>query len=207
MTQTSVRTSDATSSPAAADTGADPGPLGLASFAATTLVLSFVNAGLVSASVALAVLPLALFYGGLGQFMAGMWEFRKGNTFGATAFSTYGGFWLAFAFYSWFFAGKIPAADVGQATGMFLLVFTIVTAYLTVAAMRTSGATLIVFVGLTLTFLFLTIGALAASNGISHIGGWLGIITAVLAFYASFAGVTNATWKRTVLPVFPLTAS
>ncbi len=183
---------------------ADPGPLGLAGFAATTLVLSVTNAGLVDASVALAVLPLAMFYGGLAQFMAGMWEFRKGNTFGATAFPTYGAFWMAFAFYAWFFQDKIPAQFQGQATGMFLLVFTLVTAYLCVPAMRTSGAVLLVFVALALTFVFLCIGAFAGSKGLGHVGGWIGIITALLAFYASFAVVTNATWKRTLLPVFPL---
>lgn len=181
---------------------AEPGPLGLAGFAATTLVLSIVNAGLVDKAVTLAVLPLALFYGGLGQLIAGLFEFRKGNTFGATAFSTYGGFWLAYAFYAWFFVGKIPPAQAGTATGLFLLVFTIVTAYLTVAALRTTGALIAVFVLLTLTFLFLTIGALAGSDGIGRIGGWIGIVTAVAAFYASFAVVVNETWKRPVLPVF-----
>jgi hypothetical protein len=146
-----------------------------------------------------------LFYGGLAQFIAGMWEFRKGNTFGATAFPTYGAFWMAFAFYVWFFAGKITDTAVANtATGMFLLMFTIVTAYLTIAAVKTSGAVLLVFIALTLTFLFLTIGKFANSDGITHIGGWIGIITAILAFYTSFAVVTNATWKRTVLPVFPL---
>jgi hypothetical protein len=94
---------------------ADPGPLGLAGFAATTFVLSSANAGLVSAAIVPVVLPLALFYGGLAQLLAGMWEFRKNNTFGATAFGTYGAFWLAFAFYIWQFAGKIPAADAASA--------------------------------------------------------------------------------------------
>lgn len=197
-TQTSAQT-------AASAEIADPAPLGLVGFAATTFVLSFVNAGLVNDGVLYAVLPLALFYGGLAQFIAGMWEFRKGNTFGATAFPTYGAFWMAFAFFVWFFAGKITDAAVANtATGMFLLVFTIVTAYLTIAAVRTSGAVLLVFVALTLTFLFLTIGKFANSDGITHIGGWIGIITAILAFYTSFAVVTNATWKRTVLPVFPM---
>jgi uncharacterized protein len=191
--------------PAAVDAGiADPGPLGLAGFAGTTLVLSIVNAGLVDKSVVMAVLPLALFYGGLAQLIAGLFEFRKGNTFGATAFPTYGAFWLAFAFYEWFFAGKIPAASVGTATGLFLLVFTIVTAYLTVAALRTTGALVAVFALLTLTFLFLTIGELAGSDGIGKIGGWIGIVTAIVAFYTSFAIVVNTTWKRAVLPVFAL---
>lgn len=198
-----VNTQTSTATAAAPAAIADPGPLGLAGFAATTLVLSFVNAGLVDKSVGLAVLPLALFYGGLAQFVAGLFEFRKGNTFGATAFSTFGAFWLAFAFYVWFFAPKIPAAHAGQATGMFLLVFTVITAYLTVAAMRTNGAVLVVFVLLTLTFLFLTIGELAGAAGIGKIGGWLGILTAIAAFYGSFAVVVNETWKRTVLPVWP----
>jgi uncharacterized protein len=183
---------------------ADPGPLGLAGFAGTTFVLSAVNAGLVSSSIEPVVLPLALFYGGLAQLLAGMWEFRKNNTFGATAFSTYGAFWLAFAFYVWQFAGKIPAADAASATGMFLLVFTIFTAYMAVASLRTSAALVGVFVLLFLTFLFLTVGEFAGADGIGKVGGWLGLLTAVLAWYTSFAVVLNSTFKRTVLPVVPL---
>ncbi|HWC83258.1 MAG TPA: acetate uptake transporter [Pseudonocardiaceae bacterium] len=204
MVNTEARSADPTREAAPADNISDPGPLGLAGFAATTLVLSFVNAGLVDKSVAFAVLPLALFYGGLGQFIAGMWEFRKGNTFGSTAFSTYGAFWLAFAFYEWFFAAKVATSSAGTAEGLFLLVFAVVTVYLTVAALRTTGAILAVFVLLSLTFIFLTIGALAGADAIGHIGGWIGILTAIAAFYTSFAGVANATFKRAVLPVWPL---
>jgi succinate-acetate transporter protein len=182
---------------------ADPGPLGLAAFAATTLVLSFVNAGFVAKGVEQAVLPLALFYGGLTQLLAGQWEFRKGNTFGATAFSTYGAFWLAFAAYVAHFAGKIPTEDAHVATGMFLLVFTIITAYLIIPTLKINGALLAVFVLLALTFLFLTLGAFASAASLTKIGGVLGILTALAAFYTSFAGVTNATWKKTVFPVWP----
>jgi hypothetical protein len=185
---------------AAAESTADPGPLGLAGFAATTFVLSFANAGFVGAGVVAAVLPLALFYGGLGQIIAGLLEYRRGNTFGTTAFTTYGGFWLAFAFYAWFF--KKPDTPV-SADGLFLLVFAIVTAYLSLAAIRISVAVLTVFILLTLTFLALSIGAFASSTTISHVGGYLGILTAIAAFYTSAAVVVNATWKRTVLPVFP----
>lgn len=202
MVNTEARSADARAT--AADAISDPGPLGLAGFAATTLVLSFVNAGIVDKSVAFAVLPLALFYGGLGQFMAGMWEFRKGNTFGSTAFSTYGAFWLAFAFYEWFFAAKVAPSAAGTATGLFLLVFAVVTVYLTVAALRTTGAVLAVFVLLSLTFIFLTIGELAGASAMGKLGGWIGIVTAVVAFYTSFAGVVNSTFKRVVLPVWPL---
>lgn len=183
---------------------ADPGPLGLAGFAATTLVLSLANAGVVGKGAVFAVLPLALFYGGLGQLLAGMWEFRKGNTFGATAFSTYGAFWLSYAFYAWFFAAKIPNADAAASTGLFLLVFAIVTAYLIIAALRLNLALVAVFVLLTATFVLLAIGAFASSTPIDKVGGWVGVVTAVVAFYTSAAGVCHSTWKRVVLPVYPL---
>lgn len=187
---------------AAAVTIADPGPLGLAAFAMTTFVLSVVNAGIVDKSVEPVVLGLALFYGGIAQLLAGMWEFRKGNTFGALAFTSFGAFWLSFFYYVSFVAGSI-GDHVGTATGLFLLGWTIFTAYMTIASIRTTGAILAVFTALTLTFLFLTIGALAASTAFTVIGGYLGIITALLAWYASFAGVTNSTFKRTVMPVWP----
>jgi uncharacterized protein len=189
--------------PAVSDTIADPGPLGLAAFASTTFVLSAFNAGLIDATLLTVVLPLALFYGGLAQLLAGMWEFRKGNTFGATAFTSYGAFWLSYAAYVKFVVPGLPATTANQATGLYLLVWTILTIYLTVAALRTTGATLAVFAALSLTFLLLTIGEFAESTGITKIGGWLGLITALLAWYASFAGVTNSTFKRAVVPVFP----
>ncbi|WP_020497212.1 acetate uptake transporter [Sciscionella marina] len=182
---------------------ADPGPLGLAGFAATTFVLSLVNAGLVPKSVEPVVLPLALFYGGLAQLLAGMWEYRKNNTFGATAFGTYGSFWLAFALFVWVFSAKIPENEAAVATGLFLLVFTIFTAYMTIGALKTNAALLAVFFFLFLTFLFLTIGEFGA-EALGKIGGWLGLLTAILAWYTSFAGILKATFKRDVLPVRPL---
>jgi succinate-acetate transporter protein len=180
---------------------ADPGPLGLAGFAATTLVLSFANAGILDkAGAGAAVLALALFYGGLVQLIAGILEFRRGNTFGTTAFCTYGAFWLAYAAYARFFA---TASTPASTTGMFLLVFAIVTAYLTIAALRVNGAVLAVFVLLTLTFVLLAIAEFANSPGLGKVGGVVGIITAVVAFYTSAAIVVNETWKRVVLPVYP----
>lgn len=202
MTSTETQTVSGTAPEASI---ADPGPLGLAGFAATTFVLSAINAGLVPKAIEPAVLPLALFYGGIAQLLAGMWEFRKNNTFGATAFGTYGAFWLAFAFYAWQFAGKIPASDVGTATGMFLLVFTIFTAYMAIASLRTNAVLVVVFVLLFLTFLFLTIGELGDAEGMGKAGGWLGLLTAVAAWYGSFAAVVNSTFKRTVMPVKQLT--
>ncbi len=183
---------------------ADPAPLGLGAFALTTFVLSCFNAGLVSPKLLGVVLPLGLFYGGLVQLLAGMWEFRNRNTFGALAFSSYGAFWLAFDGYVKFVLPSLPAAEANQATGLFLLAWAIFTGYMFIASLKTNVITLLIFLALFLTFLVLAIGALSANSGIGTLGGWIGLITAALAWYGSFAGVTNATWKRTVLPVGPI---
>jgi succinate-acetate transporter protein len=194
---------EAVSTPASTAAGfADPGPLGLAAFAATTFFLSTVNAGLLPASVEGGVLGLALFYGGVAQLLAGMWEFVKGNTFGALAFSSYGGFWLSF----WYLLGHLPDAsanDLNKALGTYLLAWTIFTGYMFLASIRTSGVIMAVFLFLFLTFLFLTIGKYADSTGIGKVGGWLGLVTAAAAWYGSFAGVFNSTAKRAVMPTFP----
>src|SRR5438270_3614860 len=180
---------------------ADPAPLGLAAFALTTFFLSFVNAGWVPASVEPVVFGLALAYGGLGQFAAGMWEFTKGNTFGATAFTSYGAFWLSFWWLTAHLADyKIPAADVDKGVGLYLIAWAIFTAYMTVAATRVSGAVLAVFALLTLTFLLLGIGELATAASITKIGGYVGILTALAAWYASFAGVTAFAFRRPIVP-------
>ena len=194
---------EAMSTPASVSPGiADPGPLGLAGFAATTFFLSAVNAGLLPKTVEGAVFGLAIFYGGIAQLLAGMWEFTKGNTFGALAFGSFGAFWLSF----WYLVTHLPdapAADVDKAVGTYLLIWTIFTAYMFLASMRTSGAIMAVFAVLTLTFLFLCIGAYSGSAGMTKVGGWLGLVDAVIAWYASFAGVFNATAKRAAMPTFP----
>jgi succinate-acetate transporter protein len=183
---------------------ADPAPLGLAAFALTTFFLSFVNAGWVPASVEPVVFGLALAYGGAAQFAAGLWEFAKGNTFGATAFTSYGAFWLSFWWLTAHLADyKIPASDVGKGVGLYLIAWGIFTAYMTVAATRVSGAVLAVFVLLTLTFFLLGIGDWSGTEGISKLGGYVGILTALAAWYASFAGVTAFAFKRPLVPTGP----
>jgi uncharacterized protein len=183
---------------------ADPGPLGLAAFALTTFVLSMFNAGLVGAKAEPIVFGLALAYGGLAQLLAGMWEFRTGNTFGAVAFTSYGAFWISFWAYVQFYAGDIPAGDQGHAVGLYLIAWGIFTTYMLVASLRTTGAVAVVFALLALTFFLLGIGEAGAHTGITKIGGWVGLATAAAAWYASFAAVTNSTFGRTVLPVVPL---
>lgn len=181
---------------------ADPAPLGLAAFALTTFVLSVVNAGWVPATVEPVVFGLALAYGGIGQFAAGMWEFAKGNTFGATAFTSYAAFWISFWWLTEHDAASL-GADANKGIGLYLLAWGIFTAYMTVAAVRVSGAVLAVFALLTVTFLVLAVGEFATSDGIHHLGGYLGVLTALAAWYASFAGVTAFTHGKSLVPTAP----
>jgi uncharacterized protein len=182
---------------------ADPAPLGLGAFAMTTVVLSVVNAGWVPATVVPVVFPLALAYGGLAQLLAGMWEFAKGNTFGATAFSSYGAFWISF----WWLNGHTDlskaGADAAKGVGLYLIAWAVFTAYMTVAALRVNNAVLTVFVLLTLTYVVLAIAEFGGSSGLQKLGGYLGILTALAAWYASFAGVSAFTYKRQLAPVGP----
>jgi succinate-acetate transporter protein len=182
---------------------ADPGPLGLAAFALTTFVLSISNAGLVSTA-GLTVLSVALFYGGIVQVFAGMWEFVKGNTFGALAFSSYGAFWMSY----WYIKVHVDLSaatveDAKKGVAIFLLGWTIFTLYMLVCTLRLNGMLIAVFGVLTLTFIALALGDLMNQPNFTKVGGYLGLATAVLAWYGSFAGVINASWKRVVLPVFP----
>jgi succinate-acetate transporter protein len=193
-----------TAAPAAAWTPADPAPLGLAGFALTTFVLSMFNSHLVGSAGEPVVLGLALAYGGIAQLLAGMWEFRTGNTFGAVAFSSYGAFWISFWVLVTFFLGKIPAASAGHAVGLYLWAWGIFTTYMFVASIRTTGAVALVFFLLAVTFILLGIGNSGGHVNIIKWGGYVGLATAVAAWYASFAAVLAHTFKRPVLPTFPL---
>ena len=205
-----VRTGDPTSATDAQRVGfvptpiADPGPLGLAAFALTTFCLSVFNAKLMGAGGEPIVFGLALAYGGLAQLLAGMWEFRTGNTFGAVAFTSYGAFWLSFFALVQFFEKDVPKADAGHAVGLFLIAWGIFTTYMFVASLRTTAAISLVFILLAATFFLLGIGNARADDNIVKIGGYVGLATAAAAWYASFAAVTNSTFGRTVLPVKPL---
>jgi uncharacterized protein len=182
---------------------ADPAPLGLAAFAMTTFVLSMFNSNLVNPKGTPAVFGLALAYGGVVQLLAGMWEFRTGNTFGAVAFSSFGAFWLSFWALNVFYAKDITG-NAGHAVGLYLAGWAIFTAYMTIAALRVSGAVLLVFVLLTVTFILLAIGASGPHANAQHWGGYFGLATAAAAWYASFGAVINSTFGKVVVPLFPL---
>jgi succinate-acetate transporter protein len=169
----------------------------------TTFVLSVFNANLVNEKGVPVVLGLALVYGGIVQLIAGLWEFRTGNTFGAVAFCSFGAFWISFWALNVFYAKQI-GGNAGHAVGVYLWAWAIFTTYMAVAALRTSGAILTVFVLLAATFILLAIGKDGGSATVTHWGGYVGLATAAAAWYASFAAVINSTFARTVLPVIPL---
>jgi succinate-acetate transporter protein len=189
---------------------ADPAPLGLAAFALTTFLLSAKNAGWMGSATGNAWLGYAFAYGGLGQLLAGMWEFRNRNVFGATAFSTYGAFWIGLFLWVKFVAGAAPPAGVtataygaqlGHDLGWILLAFAIFNTYMLIWSTQVNIAVFTVFLTLELTEILLFIGNFEANNNIVKIGGYLGIITAVAAWYASAAGVANGMGGRLSAPV------
>ncbi len=185
-------------------TPANPGPLGLAAFAATTFMLSVLNADIVSLGGLGGVLAVAFAYGGIVQVLAGMWEFRAGNTFGAVAFSSYGAFWISI-----FVLFKItgPVTDAGFS--LYLYAWAIFTLLMLVASVRTSGVLVAVFVLLTITFFLLAIGyanltGVPSTSSAIELGGWFGLATAAGAWYGALAQVVNSTFGRVVLPLVPL---
>jgi uncharacterized protein len=183
---------------------ADPAPLGLAALALTTVVFGVLNAGLLDRSATPVLMGLAVAYGGVAQVLAGMWEFRRGNSFGALTFGSFGAFWLSYWVYEQFMVGRVPAAEVGNATALLFIVWAVFTALLWVASLRTTVVTSVMLLLLTLTFLLLGIGDAGGHTELVKIGGWFGIATAVVALYAAFAGVINSTFSRTVLPLVSL---
>ncbi len=186
---------------------ADPAPLGLAAFALTTFMLSGHNATFIPDVL---WVGLALFYGGLVQLLAGMWEFRNRNVFGSTAFSTYGGFWLSLGVFvvlaeATSLGGGLKGSDVDNGLAWFLLSFAIFNTYMMLWSLRVNVAVFAVFLTLEITEILLTIGFFRLAHGgtpwILHAGGWAGIVTAATAWYASAAGVVNGMAPRPVLPV------
>jgi succinate-acetate transporter protein len=202
-----------TRAPTAALPVADPAPLGLAAFALTTFLLSGHNATFIPD---LIWIGPALFYGGVVQLLAGMWEFRNRNVFGATAFSTYGGFWLALGTFvvldvlSKSFNTAITAnkTDVPNALAWFLLAFAIFNFYMLLWSTRVNIAVFGVFLTLQITEVLLAIGFFREAHGhsayVTHLGGWVGIVTAGVAWYASAAlAVRGMNEGRSIIPVGP----
>jgi len=186
--------------PAPGPAVADPAPLGLAAFAATTFLLSAANAGWMTKATGSAWLGYAFAYGGLAQFVAGMWEFRNKNVFGAVAFSTYGGFWIGLGLWALLVAPKAATASAaGHDVAWILLAFAIFNTYMLILSTQLNTAVFLVFLTLELTEIILFIGNFSGSSGTVKFGGWVGILTALVAWYTSAAlvsaGIANGKLK------------
>jgi uncharacterized protein len=191
-----LSTTDEAPAAVAQGTGiADPAPLGLAAFALTTFLLSAVNAGWAKNTSGLDWLGYALAYGGLCQLLAGMWEFRNRNVFGATAFSTYGGFWIGLGLFT------LLVHTATKDAGWILLSFAIFNTYMLIFSTQLNAAVFSVFLTLELTEIFLFIGILAGNANVVKVGGYIGVVTAFVAWYTSAAGVINGMKGKPVLPV------
>jgi uncharacterized protein len=211
-----LSTTDDAPVPAVPPSGiADPAPLGLAAFALTTFLLSAINAGWAKSSTGFDWWGFAIAYGGLCQLLAGMWEFRNRNVFGATAFSTYGGFWIGVGLWLHFIAGPVAATAgvaVDRDLGWILLAFAIFNTYMLICSTQVNMAVFGVFLTLEITEIFLFIGNLTTTKaalppfavyntGLIQAGGYIGVVTALVAWYTSMAGVMNGHKGRVVFPV------
>jgi succinate-acetate transporter protein len=186
------------------DTLANPAPLGLAGFGITTVVLSSINAGLLSgdaATLVAVVVPLAFTFGGVAQLVAGILEFKKGNTFGMVAFTSYGMFWWWYALMLWTVGAGWIKPPAGNAVGLTLLMWGVFTLYMWVPTFRSPLTIWGVFLLLWITFFLLAGGDLGMGPSWHAGGGYVGILTGIGALYASFAEVTNATFGSDVIPL------
>lgn len=191
-----------TDAPVPAPAIADPAPLGLGAFALTTFLLSAANAKWMNSATGDAWLGYAFAYGGFCQLLAGMWEFRNKNVFGATAFSTYGGFWIGLGLWALLVAPKAASASAaGHDVAWILLAFAIFNTYMLLWSTQVNMAVFGVFLTLEITEIVLFLGNFAGNTNLVKIGGYFGVLTALVAWYASAAGVINGMKGRAVVPV------
>ncbi|MFA9438113.1 acetate uptake transporter [Uliginosibacterium sp. sgz301328] len=183
----------------AADTTANPAPLGLLGFGMTTVLLNLHNAGFFELNTM--ILAMGLFYGGLAQAIAGVLEWKKGNTFGTVAFTSYGFFWIALVALI-----LLPQAGLGQAASegamvAFLSMWGIFTFVMFIGTLRMNLATQVIFGSLTVLFALLALGDATGSTAIKHLAGWEGILCGASAIYAAAAQILNEVYGRVVLPL------
>lgn len=190
---------------------ANPAPLGLLAFATTTFVLSWYNCGVRDITHPNVIVGMAFGFGGLVQLLAGMWEFASGNTFGATAFSAYGGFWLSFGLIYWPSSGILSAAygsgELASALGIYLIAWFVFTFLMLLGTLKSSMALFSVFFFLTITFMLLAIGEFLENNSVHKAGGALGLVTAFCAFYTGISGVLTPETSYFSLPTGDLSRS
>ena len=178
-----------------------PGPLGLFGFGLTTCVLSAINAGLLPHEAVAVVVPLAFAYGGVAQLIAGIFEFRTGNTFGMVAFTSFGLFWWWFALLQWTLGAGWLKAPPASGVATVLLCWGVFTFLLWIVTFRLSKAVFSIFLLLWITFFLLAAGDFGYGTG--KLGGYVGLLTGIDALLVAFIEVLNATANRTIIPSAP----
>ena len=178
---------------------ANPGALGLGAFALTTFILNIVNAGIVSADNLGMVLPVGIFYGGIAQFCAGLWDVKRGDIFGATCFTSFGAFWMAIAVMVLLENTGVIDSVPREGMAILFIAWGIFAAYATVASYKVAKAVVAVFVLLVVLFILLAIGEW--NSTVHTVAGYEGIIVALLAWYCSAAILINTLFSRDVLPL------
>ena len=178
---------------------ANPAPLGLLGFGMTTVLLNMHNADLFS--LGSMILAMGIFYGGIAQIIAGIMEWKKNNTFGMTAFISYGLFWLSLA--AIIIMPEIGWANKAETSAMaaYLFMWGLFTAVMFIATLKLSKALQFVFASLTLLFFLLALGDITNNSAITKIAGYEGIICGFSAIYTASAQILNEMYKKTILPM------
>jgi hypothetical protein len=181
------------------DSTANPAPLGLLGFGMTTVLLNLHNAGFFS--LGSMILAMGIFYGGLAQIIAGIEEWKKNNTFGATAFTSYGFFWLSLV--ALLVLPKLGLAEASDKTAMaaYLAMWGLFTAVMFIGTLKINRALQFVFASLTILFFLLALGEITGNGTITVIAGYIGILCGLSAIYAGLAQILNELYKRTVAPL------
>lgn len=179
---------------------ANPAPLGLMGFGMTTVLLNLHNAGIYT--LGSMILAMGIFYGGLAQIIAGILEYRKGNTFGVTAFSSYGLFWLTLVGLV-MIPNIVPGinAPTSTAMGSYLFMWGLFTFWMYLSALKHNKALQFVFISLSILFWLLALGEFTGNATITIIAGYEGIICGFSAIYLAMAEVMNETYGKTILPI------
>lgn len=176
---------------------ANPGPLGLLGFGMTTILLNLANLGVVDLTIV--VLAMGIAMGGLAQIIAGILEYKKGNLFGATAFTAYGFFWISFVIIKIGIKDVLPADLVSM--GFYLLLWGIFTLFMTIATIAHDTITKLVFGSLTILFFTLAMADFTGITLITRIAGGIGIMTGLFAVYSAVGQIVNSELNKKVLPL------
>jgi uncharacterized protein len=184
---------------------ANPAPLGLMAFGTTTVLLNLANAGYYSLDST--VLAMGLFYGGLAQIIAGILEFKKGNTFGMTAFLSYGLFWESFVFIFLLPALGLASGFSSASISAYLFIWGLFTLLMFLGTLRINGALMVVFGTLFILFFLLSAGFAWNDKSILTFAGYEGVVCGLSAIYTSIAEVLNEVYRKQVLPIFPVKAA